>query len=339
MHDLRAEGLSRTFVTRARQPGLRGSVRALLRPEHRAYEAVRDVSFQVRKGELLGFIGPNGAGKSTTIKMLTGVLHPTGGTAEVLGLSPWRQRRQLSYHIATVFGQRSQLLYHLTARDTLQLFGRIYEMDTASIHRRIGFVAEAFEIGDLLDVPVRKLSLGQRMRCELAASLLHEPRLLFLDEPSIGLDVVAKQRLRDALRTINRDLGVGGLLASHDAGDIEALCDRVIVLNRGRIVFEDTVETLKRTYLRTKRVQARFARPLPPDFHLPGTETLAADRYDVTLRFDARETRVDAVIAGLAQMAELVDVTISDPTLEEVVRAMFTEAEPEPAAAGVPSGV
>ncbi len=245
-------------------------VRALVRPEHQIIQAVRDLSFEMETGELLGFIGPNGAGKSTTIKMLTGILYPTGGEAQVLGYVPWRQRRELAYHIGTVFGQRPQLWYHLPAIDTLYLFGKIYELDERTVRERIGFLSQAFEIEHLLETPVRKLSLGQRMRCEVAASLLHRPRLILLDEPSIGLDVVAKQRIRDTVRHINAVENVGVLLTSHDAGDIEALCKRVIIINHGQIVY---------------------------------------------------------VITRLAQAGDLVDVTISDPSLEQVIRTIYKEQE------------
>jgi ABC-2 type transport system ATP-binding protein len=216
-------------------------VRALFKPEYSEVEAVRRLSFQMEAGELLGFIGPNGAGKSTTIKMLTGILHPSGGEAKVLGYVPWKERQKLAFHIGTVFGQRPQLWYHLPAIDTLRLFGKIYELDDRETKKRIDFLADAFEIRDLLETPVRKLSLGQRMRCEVAASLLHRPKLILLDEPSIGLDVVAKQHIRDAIRRMNQEEGVGVLLTSHDAGDLEALCKRVIIINHGQIVYEDKV--------------------------------------------------------------------------------------------------
>jgi len=290
---------------------------------------VRSLSFEMDAGELLGFIGPNGAGKSTTIKILTGILFPTAGEASVLGYVPWKQRRQLAYHIGTVFGQRPQLWYHLPAVDTLTLFGKIYELDDRETKRRIAELSEAFEIEDLLETPVRKLSLGQRMRCEVAASLLHKPKLLLLDEPSIGLDVVAKQHIRDAIREMAAKENVGVLLTSHDAGDLEALCKRVIIINHGQIVYQDKVSTLKRSFLTSKLVEVRYAAQVAPDFRIAGTETLkiARERYGVKLRFDTRQTAVEGVLARLTEAGDVVDITISDPPLEEVIAAIYEKAE------------
>jgi ABC-2 type transport system ATP-binding protein len=324
------QNLTKTFTTKRKAAGIAGSLRALTRPEYQVVEAVRDISFEMENGELVGFIGPNGAGKSTTIKILTGILHPSGGAAKVLGYVPWTQRRQLAYQIGTVFGQRPQLWYHLPAIDTFQLFGKIYEQDDTAIRARIQFLAEAFEIEHLLETPVRKLSLGQRMRCEVAASLLHCPKLLLLDEPSIGLDVVAKQRIRDTVKRMAELEGVGVLLVlltSHDAGDIEALCKRVIIVNHGQIVYEDKVSNLKRHYLTSKLVDVRYAEELPPDFTLDGVEILKTGRYGLKLRFDSRRTPVDSVISHLASAGNLVDVTISDPSLEEVIRTIYENAE------------
>jgi ABC-2 type transport system ATP-binding protein len=327
MPAIQVQNLRKTFTTKRKAAGLGGSLRALVRPERQTLDAVRGLSFEMQAGELLGFIGPNGAGKSTTIKILTGILHPTGGQAEVLGYVPWQQRRELAYQIGTVFGQRPQLWYHLPAIDTFYLFGKIYEQDDRTIRGRIAFLAEAFEIKHLLETPVRKLSLGQRMRCEVAASLLHQPRLLLLDEPSIGLDVVAKQRIRDTVRQMNEVENVGVLLTSHDAGDIEALCKRVIIINHGQIVYQNKVSTLKRRYLTSKLVGVRYAEEIPSEFQLEGTEILKVGRYGVKLRFDTRQTPVEAVIARLAEAGNLVDVTISDPSLEEVIRVIYEEAE------------
>jgi ABC-2 type transport system ATP-binding protein len=315
--------LTKVFETKRKAAGLGASLRALARPQTRRVEAIRGISFAMDQGEILGFIGPNGAGKSTTIKILTGILHPTSGEASVLGYVPWRDRGALAYEIGTVFGQRPQLWYHLPAIDTFHLFGKIYEMDDRRVEARIQYLAEAFEIGHLLETPVRKLSLGQRMRCEVAASLLHQPRLVLLDEPSIGLDVVAKQRIRDTVRRMNEEDNVGVLLTSHDAGDLEALAQRVLIVNEGRIVYRDKVSALKRRYLTSKQVDVRYAEELAPGFQVPGTENLKVGRYGAKLRFDSRRTPVARVIADLADHGNLVDVTISDPSLEEVIRAIY----------------
>jgi len=315
--------LQKTFQTKRKAAGLGGSLRALLRPEYATVEAVRRLSFQMEAGELLGFIGPNGAGKSTTIKMLTGILLPSGGEAQVLGYNPWKQRRMLAYHIGTVFGQRPQLWYHLPAIDTFTLFGKIYEMEDSQTKKRIEQLSDAFEIGELLETPVRKLSLGQRMRCEVAASLLHRPKLLLLDEPSIGLDVVAKQRIRDSIRRMAQEENVGVLLTSHDAGDLEALCKRVIIINHGQIVYEDRVSNLKRRFLTSKLVEVRFADQVPVDFSLDGTDVLKVGRYGVKLRFDTRNTPVERVIADLSARGQVMDINISDPPLEEVIAKIY----------------
>jgi ABC-2 type transport system ATP-binding protein len=319
--------LHKTFQSKRKAAGMRGSLRSLFKAEHVTIQAVCDLSFQMEAGELLGFIGPNGAGKSTTIKMLTGILHPTSGDARVLDYRPWSQRQKLAYHIGTVFGQRPQLWYHLPAVDTFLLFGKIFEMEDAEVKRRIGFLSEMFKIGDLLETPVRKLSLGQRMRCEVAASLLHKPRLLLLDEPSIGLDVVAKQHIRDAIRSMSQEEGVGVLLTSHDASDLEALCKRVIIINHGQIVYEDKVSNLKRKYLTRKLVEVRYAEEVQPDFSIPGVETLKTGRYGVKLQFDTHDTPVGVVLTQLTQKGSVVDITILDPPLEEVIAKIYQAEE------------
>lgn len=327
MPAIRVADLQKTFLSKRKTAGMGGSLRALLKPQYTAVEAVQGISFEMEPGELIGFIGPNGAGKSTTIKMLTGILHPTSGAAEVLGYTPWKERRKLAYRIGTVFGQRPQLWYHLPAIDTFLLFGKIYDLEDAQARKRIAFLAEAFEIGDLLETPVRKLSLGQRMRCEVAASLLHHPSLLLLDEPSIGLDVVAKQHIRDAIRTMNQEEGVGVLLTSHDASDLEALCRRVIIINHGQIVYQDKVSNLKRRFLTRKLVEVRFAEEVHPNFQLEGATTIKTGRYGVKLTFDTRLTPVDTVLAGLSAAGALVDITISDPPLEEVIARIYESSE------------
>jgi len=323
MPSIEVSNLQKIFQTKRKAAGLGGSVRSLFKPEYSSIEAVRGLTFQMEAGELLGFIGPNGAGKSTTIKMLTGILHPTSGEAKVLGFVPWRERQKLAYHIGTVFGQRPQLWYHLPAVDTFRLFGKIFEMDDGETNKRIGFLSEAFEIQDLLETPVRKLSLGQRMRCEVAASLLHRPKLILLDEPSIGLDVVAKQHIRDAIRGMAKVENVGVLLTSHDAGDLEALCKRVIVINHGQIVYEDKVSNLKRKFLTSKLVEVRYADEVSKSFSLDGVEILKIGHYGVKLRFDIHKTPVEKVLSHVTDAGSVVDITISDPPLEEVIVKIY----------------
>jgi ABC-2 type transport system ATP-binding protein len=222
--------------------------RGLFRREKLDVVSVDGVSFDVPMGQALAFIGPNGAGKSTTIRMLTGILRPTSGDARVLGLTPWKDRAKLAHNIGAVFGQRSQLWYHLPASDTFELLARVYNLDAREFKSRRDELIERFNLAEFLDVPVRKLSLGQRMRAEVAASLLHKPRLLLLDEPTIGLDINARQQLRDLIRQWNREEGLTVFLTSHDTGDIESVAERVIVINHGRLVLDDKVENLRRKF-------------------------------------------------------------------------------------------
>lgn len=327
MSAINVTNLHKTFQSKRKAAGLGGSFRSLFKPNYTTVEAVRDLSFEMENGELLGFIGPNGAGKSTTIKILTGILHPSGGQASVLGYTPWKDRQKLAFQIGTVFGQRPQLWYHLPAIDTFTLFGKIYELEDAFIQKRIAFLSEAFDLKDLLETPVRKLSLGQRMRCEVAASLLHKPKLLLLDEPSIGLDVVAKQHIRDAIRTMSTEENVGVLLTSHDASDLEALCHRVIIINHGQIVYRDKVSNLKRKFLTRKTVEVRYAAEVAADFSAEGMQTLKVGRYGVKLAFDTRQTPADAMLARLSAAGTVVDITISDPPLEEVIALIYEQAK------------
>jgi ABC-2 type transport system ATP-binding protein len=316
-------GLGKTFQVKQKPPGLRGSLSALIRPRWRTVKAVEDVRFALPAGEILGFIGPNGAGKSTTIKMLAGILHPTTGHAEVLGYVPWRDRRQLSYHIGSVFGQKPQLWYHLPPEDTFRLFARIYELDMRDYQRRRDELVDLFDIERLMSVPVRKLSLGQRMRCEIVASLLHRPKVLFLDEPTIGLDVVAKEKIRQAIRNMNEEDGTTVFLTSHDAGDIEKLCRRVIVINHGRIIFDDRTSVLKRQHLRRKIVDVRFAEPIQGELALAGVTVLKQGTFGAKLMFDAREREVEGVIQAIMGVAPCQDITISDPPMEEIIREIY----------------
>ena len=339
--------LQKTFRVKEKAPGLSGSVKALFHPEYRSVEAVKGVTLEVEEGEALAFIGPNGAGKSTTIKMLTGILHPTAGDATVLGYNPWRQREQLAFHIGSVFGQKSQLWYHLPPTDTFNLLAKIYELDPDAYRRRRDELVEAFEIGDLLQIPVRKMSLGQRMRCEIAASLLHRPKVIFLDEPTIGLDVIAKQKIRDLIRRANREERTTVFLTSHDAGDIEQLCKRVVIINYGQVIYDDAVYHLKRQHLRTKVISLKLADAWE-GLDLPGVRVLKARDYGVKLEVDGAVAATQDVVAALLARYSIADITIEDPPMEDIISSIFAAqvpeegaAEPalaEPALAGSPTG-
>ena len=244
MQAIRVENLSKTFRVKRKEKGMRGSIKAFIHPRIEEIQAVNGVSFSVEEGEMLAFIGPNGAGKSTTIKMLTGILYPDGGRVEVMGIDPTKKRRQLAYEIGTVFGQKEQLWTHLTPYDNFRFFGAIYDLSEEETEARIGELAERFGLAAFIDTPVRNLSLGQRIRCEIVASLIHNPKVLFLDEPTIGLDPVVKENVRELIKQHTTIF-----LTSHDVGDIEKLCRRIIIVNAGQIVQDDSVEHLVSHYL------------------------------------------------------------------------------------------
>ncbi len=248
MQAIKVENLSKTFRVKRKEKGMYGSIKAIVHPQTEEIRAVNGVSFSVEEGEMLAFIGPNGAGKSTTIKMLTGILYPDGGKVEVMGIDPTKKRRQLAYLIGTVFGQKEQLWTHLTPYDNFRFFGAIYDLSERETERRIGELAERFGLGNFIDTPVRNLSLGQRIRCEIVASLIHKPKVLFLDEPTIGLDPVVKENVRELIKEMNKEEQTTIFLTSHDVGDIEKLCRRIIIVNDGRIVMDDSVEHLKHHY-------------------------------------------------------------------------------------------
>lgn len=319
---VQAHGLRKVFQSKEKAAGLAGSVRSVLRPVYREVEAVRGIDFRLAPGEVVAFIGPNGAGKSTTIKMLTGILYPTSGTASVLGFVPWQQRQQLAYRIAAVFGQRSQLWYHLPPVDSFELLARIYELDGADYRHRLDALVDRFDVGPYLRTPVRKLSLGERMRCEIVGSLLHRPRVIFLDEPTIGLDVVAKQRIRAHIRELNHQEGTTVFLTSHDAGDIEQLCRRVIVINHGAVIFDDSVDALRRQFISAKVIELKLAEA-GCEFDLPGVRVVRREDFALTLEVDTAVQSIEVVIARIVAQCRVEDVTISNPPLEEIIAAIY----------------
>jgi len=323
--------LSKTFRTRVRGEGKFAAFRSLFRPTWRTVEAVKGVSFEVSEGEVVAFLGPNGAGKSTTIKMLTGILQPTSGSSTVLGLDPARDRKRLAWSIGSVFGQRSQLWFHLPPSDSFRLLGAVYEIEPGELARRTAGLVERFAIGDLMDVPVRKLSLGQRIRCEIAASLLHAPRALFLDEPTIGLDVVARKEIRTLIEELNKRDGVTVFLTSHDMGDIEKVCKRAIIIHHGEVVVDESMKDLKHRALARKYVGVRYLHPV--DTELPGLSPVKSTDRSARFEVDTRKHALRDVVRALAERGELEDITVEDEPLENVIADIYAARSGQAAAA------
>ena len=301
-----------------------GWVKNLFHPEKREVRAVDNISFKVKNGERVAFIGPNGAGKSTTIKMLCGILFPTLGSALVLGLDPSKQRKELAYKIGTVFGQRSQLLPNLPLTDSLEFFGVMYDLSNKEIKERIVELTKIFDLGSFIDQPVRKLSLGQRMRGEVAVSLIHKLKIIFLDEPTIGLDVVAKKSLRDLLIKINKEEGTTIFLTSHDVGDIESLCERTIVINHGSIIKDLPTKELAKTFLKEKNIDIITVLGLQVFPELPdGLSYTKKDKNKVTVMVDTDKISVRDSLRKLLDVFEIDDLDVYDTDLETIIRNIY----------------
>jgi len=316
------KALSKTFEVRKSQKGFFASLRGLIRPDMRHIEAVSPLTFSVEQGEKVAFIGPNGAGKSTTIKMMTGILYPSRGEISVLGLTPWKNRYELGFQIGTVFGQRSQLWAHLPPRDTFDLLATIYEIDQISFKKRLKELSDIFELGTLLDTPVRQLSLGQRMRCELTASLLHKPKILFLDEPTIGLDLNAKLEVRTLLNRLAKEEGTTLFLTSHDTQDIEEVATRVLIIDKGALILDSSLEHMKKQHLK-KKILTLTLEEETIDFKRPGIHILEERPHHITLEVDINLHAIEQVIHEALQKARVKDITIEDPSMEEIIRDLY----------------
>lgn len=323
MNIIEVQNLCKTFKVKTKEAGLQGSIKSVFSPSYREIEAVKNITFGVEKGEILAFIGPNGAGKSTTIKMLTGILHPTSGSMEVLGMDPSRDRKKLSFKIGTVFGQKSQLWFHLPPLDSFNLLGNIYEIEKVKLKKRINFLKEVFEIGDLMDVPVRKLSLGQRIRCEIAASILHEPEIIFLDEPTIGLDVVVKQKIRELILQLNKEEKTTIFLTSHDAGDIEQLCKRAIIINHGQVVLNESLKRLKHEYLNQKVIDIKYNDVV--NVEGCSLDVIKHKGSAMKVQVDTSKQDIEEVLTTLIKCGKVTDIVISEPPLEEIIAHIYQQ--------------
>jgi ABC-2 type transport system ATP-binding protein len=308
------EHLAKQFVVRKK--------RGRFRRERTVVQAVDDITFSVEAGELVGYLGPNGAGKSTTIKMLTGILVPSGGKVSVAGLEPSRQRIQLARRIGAMFGQRVQLWWDLPLIESFALLRYVYRVPADRYRDNLAAFRDLLDLDPFLDTPVRQLSLGQRIRGELTAAMLHDPEVIFLDEPTIGLDVVAKQRVREFLVEINRGRGVTVMLTTHDLGDIERLCRRLLIIDHGRLIYDGDIETLKQRYGEERTLVVDLEEPSPP-LAVPGARVDRLDGPRQWLRFRRGDVTAAELTAAVAAQAPLLDLTIEEPDIEEIVRRIY----------------
>ncbi len=317
--------LSKDFKVKIKEKGLKESFKSIIKPKYKIIKAVNNISFSIEKGEMVAFIGPNGAGKSTTIKMMTGILYPNKGDIDILGLNPTKDRKKLAYEIGCVFGQKEQLWTHLSPYDNFKLFGAIYDIPKQRVEKKIKEFVELFEIEDFINTPVRNLSLGQRIRCEIIASLIHEPKILFLDEPTIGLDPVVKENIRTLIKRMNKEYKTTIVLTSHDVSDIEKLCKRVIIVNKGKIVLDDSMENLKYHYLNKKIVEAKMKEAVNLEDE-EGITILKDKGYNLKIEVDIQKRSVADAIK-LLNPDNIIDINISNIPLEQIISSIYQDGE------------
>ena len=325
------ENLRKEFKKIIKEPGFKGSVKALFKPNKEIIKAVDGISFDVPKGEILGFLGPNGAGKSTVIKMLTGILMPTSGKCVINGQIPQENRKNYVKEIGVVFGQRTQLWWDLALRETYSVLKEIYEVPDDRFQKRMAFLNEVLELESFITSPVRTLSLGQRMRADIAASLLHSPKVLFLDEPTIGLDVVVKENIRNAIKKINEEEGTTVILTTHDLSDIELLCNRIVMIDKGKKVFDGEIAALKRNFgnVRTFAFElvnaADFGKlDYRMQYRLSDDDiTVERDKNSVTIKFNADKVNIEDIIAYTLSKVHITDMQVKDVDIEDIIKRLY----------------
>lgn len=324
MNMITARNLHKQFKTPVVREGRFSGVRTLFSRQYVTKEAVRDISFDIRQGEFVGYIGPNGAGKSTTIKMLTGILHPTGGEVLLGGMNPHEERRRTVRQLGVVFGQRSQLWWDLPVKDSYDILAEMYGVSPEVKKKRLSQFAELLDLESFWATPVRKLSLGQRMRADLAASMLHDPELLFLDEPTIGLDVNAKRNIRQFLRTLNEEFGKTILLTTHDMDDIEQLCSRVMVINHGQLTYDGTISSLRDTIGLPTMIRVAFRKQVQLPNTLPSAiQVTSMDDRVLTALVNRKEWRTMDILKELEQWGEIDDIEMKEPDFEDVIHNVY----------------
>lgn len=321
---IQLENISKSYKVAKRASGLRQATKALFYREHTIIQALNEISFSVGEGEIVGYIGPNGAGKSTTIKVMSGILMPDKGSCSIMGFTPWKDRAKYVKHIGVVFGQRSQLWWDVPVIDSFELLRDIYKVSQSEYQLNLNLLVEALELESILNSPVRQLSLGQRMRCEIAASLLHSPKILFLDEPTIGLDAVSKIAVRQFIKKINEEKGVTIILTTHDMSDIEALANRVILIGKGTLLYDGSLAELRKRFSTKKTITVDYQENTN-QFQIPGTTLLSWSPVRAKLSIDTDSVLTSEVIAQLSAKTELIDVSIEARPIEEIIVELYKE--------------
>ena len=325
MKIIEVKNLSKNYKYKVKQEN-KGFFYNLFHEQEKVVKAVNNISFDVKEGETIAFIGPNGAGKSTTIKMLTGILYPTEGNIKICGLTPIQDRNALAYKIGTVFGQRSQLLPNLPLTESMEMFGAMYDMDKDTIKKRIKELSDLFDLKEFINQPVRKLSLGQRMRAEIATSLIHNPKIIFLDEPTIGLDVVSKKSLRDLLLKINKEQKVTIFLTSHDTEDIQSICERCVIINHGKIIIDTTTKELTTSYIKKKNIMITPETKFEEFPELSkGVEYIEKTKDKIIVKVDTEVIGAQKVLQELTKKFNIDDVDIYNESLEDIIRGIYEE--------------
>lgn len=323
---MEVKNLCKQFKTQEREAGLLKAAKALVSFKTKTVDAVKDINFEIERGELVGYIGPNGSGKSTTIKMLTGILVPTSGEINILGLCPYKDREENAKNIGVVFGQRTQLWWDLPVESSFHLLKHIYNIPNSTFNRNIKTFTKILEIDKLLKKSVRKLSLGERMRCDLAASLLHDPQILFLDEPTIGLDIVAKERIRKFLKEINKNKKVTIILTTHDMSDIEELCPRIIIIDKGRKIYDGPIQEIKKKFGKERVLIIDFHNVIQREkLRWKGVRCISKQGTRAELAIDITKVSLTDVTRRILSKWSIHDITIEEPEIEEIIRTIYRE--------------
>lgn len=321
---IEVENLYKSFKVGKRNAGIGQAVKSLFHPQYSTVKALEDVSFNIREGEIVGYIGPNGAGKSTTIKIISGILVPDSGKCSILGYTPWKNRVQHVKNIGVVFGQRSQLWWDVPVIDSFNLLKDIYKIPPKEYNDNLDLLTSTLDLSPLLSTPVRQLSLGQRMRCEFCASMLHSPKILFLDEPTIGLDAVSKVAVRNFIKTINKEKKLTVILTTHDMSDIEALAERIILIGKGKILIDGSLKNLKSKYSSTKTLTVDFSEN-NSTINIDGTTIISKSSERMCLSVDLQLAKVSDVISSLSNKLDIIDISVENSPIEELIVDMYKE--------------